>query len=42
MVLRRWEPFRELRTMEDTINRLWRNYGRGSGRPHCRGLESAA
>ena len=27
MVLRRWEPFRELRNMEDTINRMWRGYG---------------
>ncbi len=27
MVLRRWEPFRDLRTMEDTINRMWRGFG---------------
>ena len=27
MVLRRWEPFRELRNMEDTINRMWRGFG---------------
>ena len=27
MVLRRWEPFRELRSMEDTINRMWRGFG---------------
>ena len=27
MVLRRWEPFRELRIMEDTINRMWRGFG---------------
>ena len=27
MVLRRWEPFRELRSMEGTINRMWRGFG---------------
>ena len=27
MALRRWEPFRELRTMENTVNRLWRGFG---------------
>jgi HSP20 family protein len=27
MVLQRWEPFRELRQMEDTMNRLWRGFG---------------
>ncbi len=27
MVLQRWEPIRELRQMEDTINRLWRGFG---------------
>ena len=37
MVLRRWEPFRELRTMEDTINRLWRNYGRETADPTVEG-----
>ena len=37
MVLRRWEPFRELRTMEDTINRLWRNYGREAADPTVEG-----
>ena len=37
MVLRRWEPFRELRTMEDTINRLWRNYGREAADPAVEG-----
>ncbi len=26
MVLQRWEPFRELRQMEDTMNRLWRGF----------------
>jgi HSP20 family protein len=26
MVMQRWEPFRELKQMDDTINRLWRNY----------------
>ena len=37
MVLRRWEPFRELRTMEDTINRLWRGYGGESANPTVEG-----
>ena len=37
MVLRRWEPFRELRTMEDTINRLWRGYGGEPGAPAVEG-----
>ena len=37
MVLRRLEPFRELRTMEDTINRLWRNYGREAADPTVEG-----
>jgi HSP20 family protein len=27
MVLQRWEPYRELRQMEDTMNRLWRGFG---------------
>ena len=31
MVLRRWEPFRDLRTMEDTINRMWRGFGGQEG-----------
>ncbi|KPK22348.1 MAG: hypothetical protein AMJ70_06230 [Dehalococcoidia bacterium SG8_51_3] len=26
MVLQRWDPFRELRQMEDTVNRLWRGF----------------
>ena len=37
MVLRRWEPLRELRTMEDTINRLWRGYGGESANPTVEG-----
>ena len=37
MVLRRWEPLRELRTMEDTINRLWRGYGGESADPAVEG-----
>ena len=37
MVLRRWEPLRELRTMEDTINRLWRGYGGESANPAVEG-----
>ena len=27
MVMQRWQPFRELRQMEDTMNRLWRGFG---------------
>ena len=33
MVLQRWEPFRELRQMEDTMNRLWRGF---AGSPFSR------
>jgi HSP20 family protein len=29
MVMQRWDPFQELRQMDDTMNRLWRGY-RGS------------
>ena len=31
MVLRRWEPFREFRSMEDTINRMWQGFGGKAG-----------
>src|SRR5918997_1067546 len=31
MVLRRWEPFRELRQMQENMDRLWRNFGHGEG-----------
>ena len=27
MVMQRWDPFRELRNMDDTMNRLWRGFG---------------
>ncbi len=27
MVLQRWDPFRDLRMMDDTMNRLWRGFG---------------
>ena len=27
MVMQRWEPLRELRQMENTMNRLWRGFG---------------
>jgi HSP20 family protein len=36
MVMQRWEPFRELRQMEDTMNRLWRGFG---GQTHGEGSE---
>jgi HSP20 family protein len=29
MMLQRWDPFRELHRMEDTVNRLWRGYSGG-------------
>jgi HSP20 family protein len=31
MVLQRWDPFRDLRQMEDTMNRLWRGIGTTQG-----------
>jgi HSP20 family molecular chaperone IbpA len=31
MVLRRWEPFRELRQMQENMDRLWRSFGHGEG-----------
>jgi HSP20 family protein len=31
MVLRRWEPFRELRQMQGNLDRLWRDLGHGAG-----------
>lgn len=31
MVLQRWDTFRELRQMEDTMNRLWRGFGGATG-----------
>jgi HSP20 family protein len=31
MVLRRWEPFRELRQMQENMDRLRRNFGHGGG-----------
>ena len=37
MVLRRWEPFRELRSMEDTINRMWRGIGSDAADPTVEG-----
>jgi HSP20 family protein len=27
MAIQRWDPFRDLRMMDDTVNRLWRGYG---------------
>jgi HSP20 family protein len=27
MVMQRWDPFRDLRQMDETINRLWRGFG---------------
>jgi HSP20 family protein len=27
MVMQRWDPFRELRSMDETMNRLWRGFG---------------
>jgi HSP20 family protein len=31
MVMQRWEPLRELRQMEDTMNRLWRGFSGRTG-----------
>jgi len=31
MVLRRWEPFQELRQIQGNMNRLWRDLGHGGG-----------
>jgi hypothetical protein len=31
MALRRWEPFHELRQMQDNMDRLWRSFGLGGG-----------
>ena len=32
MVMQRWDPFRELRQMDETMNRLWRGFaGRTDG-----------
>ncbi len=31
MVLRRWEPFRELRQMQENMNQLWRSFSPGGG-----------
>jgi HSP20 family protein len=31
MVLERWDPFRELRRMEETVDRLWRGLGPRAG-----------
>lgn len=30
MVMQRWDPFRDLRQMDDTMNRLWRGFGGAS------------
>ena len=27
MAIQRWDPFNELRQMQDTMNRMWRGYG---------------
>jgi HSP20 family protein len=32
MVLQRFDPFRDLRNMEETMNRLWRGFGTASSR----------
>ncbi len=31
MVLRRWEPFRELRQMQENMDRMWRSFGQEGG-----------
>ncbi len=32
MALQRWDPFNELRRMEETMNRLWRGFSTGDER----------
>jgi HSP20 family protein len=32
MVLRHWEPFRELRQIQENKDRLWRNFGQEEGK----------
>jgi HSP20 family protein len=29
MVMQRWDPFRDLRQMDETMNRLWKGFGGG-------------
>lgn len=29
MAIQRWDPFRDLRQMDETVNRLWRGFGGG-------------
>ena len=31
MVLRRWDPFQELRQMQENMDRMWRSFGTGGG-----------
>ena len=31
MVMQRWDPFRDLRQMDETMNRLWRGFGGVTG-----------
>ena len=31
MVIQRWDPFRDLRQMENTVNRLWQGLGSSAG-----------
>jgi HSP20 family protein len=31
MVLRRWDPFQELRQMQENMDRLWHSFGTGGG-----------
>ena len=33
MVVQRWDPFRELRRMEETVDRMWRGLGPHAGGP---------
>ena len=30
MTLQRWDPFNELRRMQETMNHLWRGFGAGT------------
>ena len=35
MTMQRWDPYRELRQMEDTMNRLWRGIGGAPAEPEA-------
>src|ERR671914_324800 len=40
MTLQRWDPFNELRRMQETMNHLWRGFGAGT--PYGQGMGNLA